>query len=88
MNNAQAGIENAEKKGNAQTPKSINDFNKELEEKKKTEIADKPVEDKKAFVTSSGKNKCINKGCNKEFDPADNTETSCNYHPGAPVSSK
>ncbi len=85
VNNAQAGIEAVEKKGNTPVPKSINDFNKELEEKKKTETTDKPVEEKKAFVTASGKNKCINKGCNKEFDPADNTETSCNFHPGAPV---
>lgn len=85
VNNAQAGIETAEKNGSAPTPKSITDFNKELEEKKKVEEGAKPAEVKKAFVTPSGKNKCINKGCNKEFDPAENSEASCNYHPGAPV---
>ncbi|KAF8136167.1 HSP20-like chaperone [Boletus edulis] len=29
--------------------------------------------------------RCTRRGCGKEFEPADNTETSCHYHPGAPV---
>lgn len=84
MSNAQAGIERA-KQGEVQTPKSIDSFNKELEDKKKQEEANKASADKKPFVTPSGKHKCINKGCNKEFDPEANSETSCNFHPGAPV---
>ena len=85
MNNAQTGLEKAVERENVQVPKSINDFNKEQDEKKKLEESSKPVVEKKAFITPSGKNKCVNKGCNKEFDPLENTETSCNYHPGAPV---
>jgi len=38
---------------------------------------------KKVFITPSGKNKCINKGCNKEFDP--NIEEECKYHSGEPI---
>ncbi|WVW80147.1 hypothetical protein I302_102123 [Kwoniella bestiolae CBS 10118] len=29
--------------------------------------------------------RCANKGCQKEFDEADNAEGSCSYHPGGPV---
>lgn len=36
-------------------------------------------------MTKDGNNKCTNKGCNKEFKPEDNNETSCNYHKGQPV---
>lgn len=84
VSNAQAGLERAQQ-AEGQVPKSIDQFNKEQEEKKKLEQADLTPPDKKPFVTPTGKHKCINKGCNKEFDPDNNTETSCNYHPGAPV---
>ncbi|KAH9005184.1 chord-domain-containing protein [Lactarius hatsudake] len=29
--------------------------------------------------------RCTHKGCGKEFDPGDNTEEICVYHPGAPI---
>ncbi|KAG1748980.1 chord-domain-containing protein [Suillus paluster] len=29
--------------------------------------------------------RCTRKGCNKEYDPAANSASSCTYHPGAPV---
>ncbi|KAI0082772.1 chord-domain-containing protein [Panus rudis PR-1116 ss-1] len=29
--------------------------------------------------------RCTRKGCGQEYDPAANTESSCSYHPGAPV---
>lgn len=30
--------------------------------------------------------KCANKGCGKEYEQQDNTDASCQYHPGNPVS--
>ena len=30
--------------------------------------------------------RCTNKGCGQEFDPENNPEGSCTFHPGAPVS--
>lgn len=87
VTNAKAGLEKA---GPADvqtpTPKSIDQFNKEQDEKKKQEEAGSPQVDRKPFITPSGKHKCTNKGCNKEFEPESNDETSCNYHPGNPVS--
>lgn len=68
-------------------PKSITEFNKELEEKKKLEEAGQAPVEKKPFITPGGKHKCTNKGCNKEFEPENNSEESCKYHPGAPVAS-
>jgi len=34
------------------------------------------------FVTASGKYKCINKGCNKEYLPEENNDQACSYHSG------
>lgn len=36
------------------------------------------------FVTPEGLNKCTNKGCLKPYEEKENTEESCNYHPGDP----
>lgn len=91
VSNAKTGLEKVEQAPvqaqEIQTPKSIDQFNKELDEKKKQGGASEVQIDKKPFVTPLGKNKCTNKGCNKEFDSESNDETSCNHHPGNPVSS-
>jgi disease resistance protein len=85
VNNAKAGLDKAPNP-DAPVPKSIDSFNKEQEEKKKIEQQQQAPVEKKLFVTADGKHKCTNKGCNKEYQADSNTETSCNYHPGAPVS--
>jgi hypothetical protein len=78
-----------------EAPKSIDDFNREQEAKKKEKeledastcvlyerIVEKP---KSVFVTPKGNNKCMNKGCLKEYDPKDEAalgNEACRYHPG------
>lgn len=84
VNNAKAGIEKTPNQPVA-APRSIDQFNKEQDEKKKVAEGSQPVIEKKPFITPGGKHKCINKGCNKEYDPAENAEGICKYHPGAPV---
>jgi hypothetical protein len=37
------------------------------------------------FLSASGKAKCTNKGCQKEFELAENDEHACKYHPGDPM---
>ena len=39
----------------------------------------------KPLLTESGKYKCANTGCNKEYDPEENSENACNYHPGKAI---
>lgn len=39
----------------------------------------------KPFVTAEGKYKCINKGCNKEYFPKENSAEACRFHPGQPI---
>ncbi len=39
----------------------------------------------KPFLTESGKYKCSNAGCNKEFEPEENDGDCCSYHPGKPI---
>jgi hypothetical protein len=64
--------------------KSIDDYKKE-EAAKKAKAEEEAAKEKKIFVTPAGKHKCVNKGCLKEFDPAENDEGSCSYHPGNPI---
>lgn len=65
--------------------KTIEEFNKEQEEiQKKKEEQEAKIE-KKPVVTPSGNHKCINKGCLKEYNPNDNNDNSCKYHPGEPI---
>lgn len=87
VNNAQTGLQKAEAGEVKQQPKTIDDFNKQLAEKRQQEqLANQHAADeKKPFVTPGGKHKCANKGCLKEFDPAENTEQACKFHAGAPV---
>jgi len=66
-------------------PKTIEEYNKEQEELKKKKEAEAASQEKKIFVTPSGKHKCTNKGCLKEFDPNENNDEACKYHPGEPV---
>ena len=65
-------------------PRSIDQYNKE-QEKKKEETKTVEVVEKKLFYTKNNKLRCINKGCNKEFEEAENGEKSCKYHTGQPV---
>ena len=61
--------------------KSIDEFNstqKEIQESK-TEIP------KSIIITASGKYKCSNKGCNKEYTEEENIESSCSFHSGQPI---
>lgn len=87
VNNAQKGIEKPSNQPVA-VPKSIDQFNKEQDEKKKATTPAEAIPEKKPVVLADGKHKCINKGCNKEYNPEENTEESCKYHPGAPVDSR
>lgn len=70
--------------------RSIEEYNKEQELKKKEEEAKRIKEeaakgDKKPFITKSGKWRCMNKGCLKEYDNETQGDEECRYHPGAPI---
>jgi len=65
--------------------KTIEEFNQEQEAIRKQKEALEATKEKKPFVTPSGKYKCTNKGCLKEYDPNQNEEGACKYHPGEPV---
>lgn len=65
--------------------KTIEEYNREQEELQKKKEAEAAAKDKQIFVTSSGKYKCTNKGCLKEYDPNENGDGACKYHPGEPV---
>jgi len=84
VGNAQKALDKEEQ---AIKIRSIDDFNREEEEKRKKAEADRLAKEgeRKVFVTPSGKHKCSNKGCLKEFDPTTNEDQSCNYHPGEPI---
>eukprot|EP00919_Chromeraceae_sp_WS-2016_P005271 GHVR01012444.1.p1 GENE.GHVR01012444.1~~GHVR01012444.1.p1 ORF type:complete len:147 (+),score=37.13 GHVR01012444.1:43-483(+) len=65
--------------------KSIEEFNKETGFNTVTNKQEKPKLELKPIITSTGKYKCSNVGCNTEFNPEDNSDTACNYHPSKPV---
>jgi len=79
--NAQAGIEKEE----ARKVKTIEDYNKEQEEKQRKKLEEEAAREKKVFVSASGKYKCTNKGCLKDYDPNEEAGDCCKYHPGEPV---
>ena len=83
VNNAANSI--VKNEGQPENFKTIDEFNKEQEAKEQIEKEKEAEKDKKPFITKSGLHKCINKGCNKEFNPEENTESSCNFHSGQPV---
>ena len=68
----------------AEKVKTIEEYNREVEEKRKKKEAEEATKEKKPFVSASGKHKCINKGCLKDYDPSENSDNACNYHPGEP----
>ena len=39
----------------------------------------------KPFLTEAGKYKCCNTGCSQEYEPEENVDECCSYHPGKPV---
>lgn len=63
--------------------RSIEDFERECEEKKKKE-AEAKLEEAKQPVMKDGKYVCSRFGCNKTFSPEENSEGSCTYHPSGP----
>ena len=65
--------------------KSIDDFNKAEDEKKKIQQMNAPILEKKIFYNERNLCKCINKGCGIEFEEKENNESSCSYHPGNPI---
>jgi len=65
--------------------KSIEEMNKEAEEKKKKEIEEKVEVPMKIWVSNTGQYMCIRPGCGKKYDPEDNVEGCCKYHAGKPV---
>jgi len=67
--------------------RTIDDFNKEEEAKKKKleeELA-KTEPAKQVFVTPKGLHKCTNKGCLKEYEPETNADDACHFHDGQPI---
>ena len=79
---AERGIEKQEAE---ERHKDINEFNK-LEEEKKLEAQRlEDMKEKKPVVTASGKFKCANAGCNKEYADSENSEEACSYHQGQPI---
>ncbi|CAK64510.1 unnamed protein product (macronuclear) [Paramecium tetraurelia] len=81
VQNAQKGIDNFADSA-PQPVRKIDDYNREEAEKKKLLEQQQAQVQKQIFVTPTGKYKCTNKGCLKEYDPKENTE--CFYHPGEP----
>lgn len=69
--------------------KSIEEYNREQEAKKKVEEEKKKVSApvapaEKTPVMKDGLYVCANMGCNKTFDQKDNTDTACHHHTGTP----
>lgn len=81
VDNARKALEREE---NRVEVKRIEDFNKEEEARQKIIDEEEAKKLKKPIVTPSGKYKCANKGCLKEYDPNENGPSACNYHPGEP----
>jgi len=83
VSNAQKALD---KDGNPIQVRSIDDYNREQEEKRKREEAEKAAlqPEKKVFINDKGMAKCTNKGCNKDFDLSTNTGESCKFHDGQP----
>lgn len=70
------------------TVKSIEEFNKSNEQSKPSPSAvSGEVENipSKPLVILGGQYKCKNNGCHKDYNPNDNHEQACSYHPGAPI---
>ncbi|KRX08230.1 hypothetical protein PPERSA_07710 [Pseudocohnilembus persalinus] len=83
-----SNADNAQKKHEEKEKVKINkisDYNKKVEEKQKEKEDQEPSKVQEIVVLANGNYKCINKGCQKEFDPKENQDTSCNYHSGQPV---
>ena len=83
VNRAQVGLEKFD--STPQNIKSIDDYNRQEEEKAKLKAEKEEIEGKKYFYTKNGKLRCINKGCAKEFVMEDNGEEVCSYHTGDPI---
>ena len=83
--NTVAYAKQAVEKEEAKKVLTIEEYNQQQEELKKKKEAEEAAREKKYFVTAGGKHKCTNKGCLKDFDPNENTDEACKYHPGEPV---
>lgn len=65
--------------------RNIEDYEREEEEKQKKLQAAAESQPQIPDLTADGKYKCANFGCNKPYDPAENPEGSCHYHPNGPM---
>ncbi|CAG9330977.1 unnamed protein product [Blepharisma stoltei] len=63
--------------------RSIEDFEKEMEEKRRKEAENKKTQEKMP-VMKDGLYVCANFGCNKNFSLEENIEGSCHYHSSGP----
>ncbi|CEM04625.1 unnamed protein product [Vitrella brassicaformis CCMP3155] len=72
-----------------QPVKDINEYNRQQANEKKqaaaANAASAPDRPMKPMVTKSGRYKCCNGGCNQEYEPDENHDTACRYHPGKPI---
>ncbi|OMJ78063.1 hypothetical protein SteCoe_22219 [Stentor coeruleus] len=64
--------------------KTIEDFDRELEEKRKKEAEERKNEPPVICTNEAGLYICGNFGCNKPYDPNENPEEGCLYHPSGP----
>jgi hypothetical protein len=65
--------------------KSIDDYNQKNPDAVTAVSAAKESQTAPATKRTDGKANCVNFGCQQEYVVADNTETSCRHHAGAPV---
>ena len=79
-------VDNAERslKNNGVVIKTIQDLDRELEEKRKKEAEDRKDDVPIIVTNEAGLYICSNFGCNKPYNPEENTEESCSYHPSGP----
>ena len=64
--------------------KSIDDLDREMEEKRKTAAVQAGNVEPVIVTNEAGLYICGNFGCNKPYNPAENTEESCLHHPSGP----
>jgi disease resistance protein len=79
-------VANAEKslKDNGVVIKTIEDLDRELEEKRKKEHEENKNIPPVIVTNKDGLYLCGNFGCNKAYKPEDNGDQSCLYHPSGP----
>ena len=64
--------------------KTIEELDKELEEKRKIKEEETKNVQPTIVTNADGLYQCANFGCNKYYDPDNNSQESCLYHPSGP----